>query len=82
LDNKIFYKSSVEKDLRKIDFSQRTKLMATLKEELKDPDKGKKLKGDFQGLRSLRIGDYRVIYSLIPDGILVLSIAHRKEAYR
>jgi len=83
LKNKIFYKSSVERDLKKIDPQHRTKLTTQIREELsKDPDKGKKLKGEFQSMRALRIGDYRVVYILIPDGVLILRIAHRKEVYR
>ncbi|MDO8733531.1 MAG: type II toxin-antitoxin system RelE/ParE family toxin [Elusimicrobiota bacterium] len=83
MKNKIFYKSSVERDLKKIDPQHRTKLTTQIREELsKDPDKGKKLKGEFQSMRALRIGDYRVVYILIPDGVLILRIAHRKEVYR
>jgi mRNA interferase RelE/StbE len=83
LKNKIFYKSSVERDLKKIDPQHRIKLAAQIREELsKNPDKGKKLKGEFQDMRALRIGDYRVVYILIPDGVLILRIAHRKEVYR
>ncbi|MBW1649646.1 MAG: type II toxin-antitoxin system RelE/ParE family toxin [Deltaproteobacteria bacterium] len=29
-----------------------------------------------------RAGNYRIIYSIIDDTILILSIKHRKEAYR
>ncbi len=83
MKNKIFYKSSVERDFKKIDPQHRTKLTTQIREELsKDSDKGKKLKGEFQSLRALRIGDYRVVYILIPDGVLILRIAHRKEVYR
>jgi len=45
------------------------------------PPGGKPLAGDFKGLRSYRCGDYRVIYSMMPGGILVLRIAHRREVY-
>ncbi|MBW1863953.1 MAG: type II toxin-antitoxin system RelE/ParE family toxin, partial [Deltaproteobacteria bacterium] len=34
------------------------------------------------GLRKFRIGDFRVIFSIIGDTALVLRIRHRKEAYR
>ena len=30
----------------------------------------------------VRVGDYRIIYTMITDGILILRIAHRKEVYR
>jgi mRNA interferase RelE/StbE len=40
----------------------------------------KRLKGQI-GLR-LRVGDWRIIFQLRSDEILVLMIAHRSEAYR
>ncbi len=41
------------------------------------------LKGKFAGLRKFRVGDYRVIYSILGvDAVLILRIAHRKEACR
>ena len=46
------------------------------------PDGCKKLKNSQNGYR-IRIGDYRVLYT-IADGLLVINIicvAHRKEAY-
>ncbi len=30
----------------------------------------------------LRIGDYRVIYTISKQELVVLSVAHRKDAYR
>ncbi|MEE9567521.1 MAG: type II toxin-antitoxin system mRNA interferase toxin, RelE/StbE family, partial [Desulfobacteria bacterium] len=39
------------------------------------------LTGKFAGLRKLRIGDYRVIYTIIEDTALILRISHRREAY-
>ena len=80
--NKIVYKDSVYKDFKKIDHN-RFRVMDTLEHELsKDPKAGKPLKGNYNGLYSLRVGDYRVIYAIITDGVLVLKVAHRKEAYR
>ena len=50
-----------------------------------DPrDLGKAMAGDKAGLWRYRVGDYRLICQ-IDDGaelILVLRVAHRKEAYR
>ena len=81
--SKLFYKTSVEKDLRRID-RQTAKRIVTKLEKIftEEAQPGVPLKGDFQGLFKYRIGDYRVIYTQIKDGILVLRIAHRKESYR
>jgi len=37
------------------------------------------LTGKFTGLRKYRVGDYRVIYSIINDTALILRINHRLE---
>ena len=49
-----------------------------------DPHAGHPLRGRLRGLRSLRIGTYRIIYKLT-DGdqaIRVAAIRHRSIAYR
>ncbi len=48
------------------------------------PLAGKLLRGEYQGLRSKRVGAYRIIYRLdAREGkVLVLWIRHRSQAYR
>ena len=43
----------------------------------------KPLRGDLEGLRSARRGDYRVLFELHPEVgvLLVVRIAHRADAY-
>ena len=48
------------------------------------PNGVKKLKGNEEDLYRIRIGDYRVIYS-IDDGVRIIDIrkiGHRKDIYR
>lgn len=83
MKNNVFYKGSVKKDLKRIDHHQRFKIMDRIESDLsKNPTCGKRLTGEYSELYSLRVGDYRVIYNLIRDGILILKIQHRKESYR
>lgn len=43
----------------------------------------KPLQGDFEGLRSARRGDYRVLFFLVePDRLVVVRTRHRRDAYR
>ncbi len=44
---------------------------------------GKPLRFNHSGLRSLRVGDYRVIYTIEPTKHLVIitAIGHRKDIY-
>lgn len=49
-----------------------------------DPSAGKPLKLTLKGKWSYRVGEYRIIYSIEHDVLIVyiLDIAHRREAYR
>lgn len=80
---KISFKKSVARDLKKIGKDQADKILRKIEEEL--PEKAESfpvLTGKFSGLRKFRVGDYRVIYSIINDTALILRISHRREAYR
>lgn len=76
-------KKSVSKDLKRIDRKQAERILQKIENEL--PEKGPacpELAGNFAGLRKLRIGDYRIIFAIIEDRIVVTRIRHRKDAYR
>jgi mRNA interferase RelE/StbE len=49
----------------------------------RDPKAGHELRGRLQGLRSLRVGTYRIIYQLADDERMarVAAIRHRSIAY-
>jgi mRNA interferase RelE/StbE len=83
LSYKISFKKSVARDLKKIGKDQADKILRKIEEEL--PEKAENfpvLTGKFSGLRKFRVGDYRVICSIINDTALILRISHRREAYR
>ena len=46
------------------------------------PKVGKPLHGEFKGVFSTRVGDYRVLYQIGGVKILVLSVSHRKNVYK
>jgi len=79
----IYFKKSVKKDFKQIPQLAGQRILETIKENLtKDIYSGKPLKGRYEGLYSLRVGDYRVIYKIVSDGVLILAIGHRKDIYR
>ncbi len=80
----ITFKKSVSKDLKKIDKSTIVDLLDKINAELSiNADKYPILKGKFAGLRKFRVGDYRIIFSIVgTETVLILRIAHRKEVYR
>jgi len=76
---------SAEKDLRRIDRSQTGDIYSALERLGQEPRPHgyRKLAGADRSYR-IRIGDYRVVYE-IEDNVLVvlvIRIAHRKDAYR
>ena len=83
MNYKIAFKKSVARDLKKIDKEQANRILKKIEDEL--PQKAEILPiltGKFSGLRKFRVGDFRVIFSIIGDTALILRIRHRKEAYR
>ena len=77
------YKSSVYKDLKKIDKKMVARILDQLEEKLsKDPNCGAPLKGQYKGMYKLRIGDYRVLYVKTKEGALILRIYHRGKGYK
>ena len=84
---RIEFSNFVAKELEKI-YKADKKLYSrfiTAIEALKiNPYQGKQLKGRFAGDYSLRIGDYRAIYTVRKDKLIVyiIDLGHRREVYR
>jgi mRNA interferase RelE/StbE len=79
------YKSSVKKELRKLGQSDRIAIVdkiELLKQEPR-PDGSAKLKGS-RDLFRIRHGDYRVIYQIHKNVLLIIiiRIGHRREIYK
>jgi mRNA interferase RelE/StbE len=79
----IIYKKSVQRDLKRLSKAEVHRILNQVEKELsKEADTYPVLKGQFAGLRKYRVGDYRVIYALLGDDVIVLRISHRKDVYR
>jgi len=82
---RVRFTKSAEKDLRRIEKSRVFSVMEKIEALSVNPrlEGTKKLVGSDAAYR-LRVGDYRVIYT-IDDGIKIVQIdrvRHRKDAYR
>ena len=76
----ITYKSSVKRDLKKLSKAEARRVLNQLEKDLsKKPDKYPTLKGEFAGLRKYRVGNYRVIFAILDQDVLVLRIGNRKD---
>ncbi|KJS10740.1 MAG: hypothetical protein VR67_17665 [Peptococcaceae bacterium BRH_c8a] len=85
MEYEIIFSPRARKDFKKIDRETKTKVKEALKGILAVPPKGdiKKLKG-FQGRFRLRVGYWRILYSLDRKigELIVLEILPRKDAYK
>ena len=77
-------KRSAAKALSKITKNDRIQLIEAIDRLREEPNAGGVLKGEFAGLRRLRVGSYRIIYEVIDEQlvVLVIRVGHRREVYR
>lgn len=77
-------KGSAARDLRRIAKTDRLRIMSAIDRLSDSPFVGNALKGDLRGLRRVRVGDFRVLYELLDETlvVLVVRVAHRREVYR
>ena len=77
-------KESAARELQRIERSDRERLIAAIDRLAENPFAGNALKGELRGLRRIRVGDYRLIYEVGEQDLVVLvpRAAHRREAYR
>lgn len=77
-------RESAAKELRRVSKPDRARIVAAIDRLTETPRLGAALKGGLRGLRRLRVGDYRVVYEVRDDELIVLvvRVAHRRDAYR
>ena len=84
-DYAVNFRRSAEKDLRRLDLTVRRRVMRAIDGLARDPRPAgcRKLVGSENAFR-IRIGDYRVIYT-VDDAVFIVAIErirHRRDAYR
>ncbi len=77
-------KQSAVKALEKINRGDRLRIVDAIEQLKSNPTAGSVLKGEFTGLRRIRLGNYRVVYEVQERQlvVLVIRIGHRREVYR
>jgi len=84
LGYRILYHRNIKKDLKKLDRHMVNLFFNTVKRKLsEDPYSGIKLKGRYKDLWKYRLGDFRIIYSIIDKElkIHILRMRHRINVY-
>ncbi len=82
---KLLFDDKVTKDLKNIDKPWQKKILEAITTKLiEDPYIGKKLVGDLSSYYRYRVNDYRIIYEILEDEIIlvVIKIKHRKDVYK
>lgn len=78
----ITYKKSVQKDLSHLGKAETRRILEKIEKDLAEKAESYPLlKGQFAGLRKLRIGDYRIVFAILGKEVLILRIGHRREIY-
>ncbi|MBP9686629.1 MAG: type II toxin-antitoxin system RelE/ParE family toxin [Candidatus Doudnabacteria bacterium] len=83
MEYKIEIPKRVQKELEKLPRRYQEVIVTKLRVLTNNPFLGKRLQGEFEGLYSLRAWPYRIIYEVRQRQliILLLKVAHRKDAY-
>ena len=82
---KLKYHPNVKKsDLPKIDAKNRNRIKRAIEGRLTTHPEiyGKPLQRTLKGYWKLRVGDYRVVFKVASNDILIFGIIHRKEVYK
>ncbi len=79
-----YLENVVEDDIPSLSKSDKLRIKRAIEEKLvNDPVRfGKPLQYSLKGARRLRVGDYRVVYVIEKDIVLIVKIGHRKEVYK
>ena len=81
----LMYHADVKKvDLPKIDAKNKAMLKRAIKERLATQPEvyGKPLQRTLKGYWKLRVGEYRVVFKMSQNDVLILGIIDSKEVYR
>ena len=81
----LFYHADIEKiDLPRIDNKNKSMIKRAIQERLTtNPEVyGKPLQRTLKGYWKLRVGEYRVVFKISGNDLLILGIIHRKNAYQ
>lgn len=78
-----YHPHAVRKDIPRLDSFWHAEIQnAVAKKLTTNPEVfGKPLRQSLLGWRSLRVGDYRVVYEIRTTSVFILGIVHRSEVY-
>jgi len=69
------------KRIKALDIEVQVQILREINILKTNPYAGKPLRGQWKGVHSLRIGNYRVLYQIKGETIFLLVVGHRKHIY-
>ncbi|MGB9675839.1 MAG: type II toxin-antitoxin system RelE family toxin [Candidatus Bathyarchaeales archaeon] len=69
------------KSIKALDRKIQARIIREINTLKTNPYVGKPLRGEWKGVYSLRIGDYRVLYQIKKNEVFLLVVGHRKRVY-
>ena len=75
-------KGSAAKELGRIPNPMRGRIALAIDALAEQPFRGSVLKGESRGLRRVRVGDYRIVYEVLHEVLVVLVIRSRTDRTR
>jgi len=83
MNYKIVFTKRAARDISKLEPEVKENIGEALKRYCEDPfSHARKMVDPSLGSYRFRMGDYRVIFDIVGDEIVVLRVGHRKEIYR
>ena len=80
----ILYHNAVKKDIKGISRPDIQRIKTAIETKLNESPQNyaDRLKGELGDYWKLRVGDYRAVFKVEKDVIIILGIIHRKEIYK
>jgi mRNA interferase RelE/StbE len=71
------------REIKKLPLKRQNLIKSALRNIRKNPYQAKKLKGEYEGLYSYRVGSYRIVYEINKKKafITILDVEDRKDIY-
>nr|MDO8133854.1 type II toxin-antitoxin system RelE/ParE family toxin [Candidatus Njordarchaeum guaymaensis] len=79
---KLEFTPRFERRFKSLDGQVQRRVFREIKILQENPHAGKMLRGSWTKVYSLRVGDYRVLYLIAEDKVVLLSVGHRKRVYQ
>ena len=67
-------KRTAAKELARIPGNDRVRIVRAIDRLSEQPLAGSALKGELRGLRRIRVGQYRVVYEVLDDALVILAV--------